>query len=141
MNSNIEDIYALTPSQEGMYAQYFQNTDTKTYQLQNLSKINKETDLEAIEKSVELLSLRHPVLKSAFTVLKSGAIKQVILKNRKPAFNVISKNETYTKDVLDSIVNEATEKALDLQKDSLFRVTVIDFKVKNKNCQVKTNFT
>ena len=95
MKNNIKDIYSLTPSQEGMYAQYYQNRDTKTYQLQNLSRISKEVDLEILSKSVELLSVRHQVLKSAFTVLKStGAIKQVILENRKPAFTVISRDET-----------------------------------------------
>ena len=63
MNSNIKDVYGLTPSQEGIYAQYFQSTDTKTYQLCNLCKISKAVDLETLEKSVELLSLRHEVLK------------------------------------------------------------------------------
>ena len=128
MNNNIKDIYSLTPSQEGLYAQYFQSTDTKTYQLQSLCRINKETDIEKLQQSVELLSVRHEVLKSAFTVLKStGAIKQVILNNRKPVFTIISKNEPFNQENLDKVVNEDAEKALDLQKDSLFRVTVIDF--------------
>ena len=128
MKSNIKDIYSLTPSQEGLYAQYFQSTETKTYQLQSLTRINKETNLELISKSVELLSLRHEVLKSAFTVLKStGAIKQVILDNRKPEFSIITKDESYNQETLDKLVTEDAEKALDLQKDSLFRVIVIDF--------------
>ena len=128
MNSNIKDIYSLTPSQEGMYAQYFQSTDTKTYQLQNVCRINKDTDLEKLQKSIELLSLRHPVLKTAVTVLKStGAIKQVILQNRTPEFSVLTEDEPFTQESLDKLVNEDAEKALDLQKDSLFRVTVIDF--------------
>ena len=128
MNSNIKDVYGLTPSQEGMYVQYFQSTDTKTYQLCNLCKISKAVDLDKLSESVELLSLRHPVLKSAFTVLKStGAIKQVILENRIPEFSIITKDEPFTQEVLDKIVDEDAEKAPDLQKDSLFRVTVIDF--------------
>ena len=126
--NNIKDISSLTPSQEGMYAQYFQNRDTKTYQLQNMSRISKDVDLELLGQSVELLSLRHQVLKSAFTVLKStGAIKQVILENRKPAFTVIKENVNYTKEALDTVVSENTKSSLDLQKDSLFRVTIVDF--------------
>jgi amino acid adenylation domain-containing protein len=125
---DMEYVYSLTPSQEGIYAQYFQSKETKTYQLQNVSKIDKEADIEILRKSVEMLSVRHEVLKSAFTVLKStGAIKQVILENRKPEFKVLSYNQPYTKDVLDRIVNEDAEKAMDLQKDSLFRVTVAEF--------------
>ena len=128
MNSNIKDIYGLTPSQKGMFVQYAQNTDTKTYQHRALCKINKDTDLDILKKSIELLSVRHPVLKTAFTVLKStGAIKQVVLENRKPAFVVLSQNEPYSQFVLDKLVDESTQKALDLQKDSLFRVIIIDF--------------
>ena len=125
---NIEYINSLTPSQEGMYAQYFQNRDTKTYQLQNMSRISKDVDLSLLEKSVELLSVRHQVLKSAFTVLKStGAIKQVILENRKPAFTVVTLDEAFSEDTLNTVVTENTKASLDLQKDSLFRVTIVDF--------------
>ena len=127
MNSNIKDIYNLTPSQEGIYAQYFQSNNTKTYQLQNLIKIDKNTDLEILRKSVELLSLRHQILKSAFTVLKSGAIKQVILENRTPEIIVVSYNEPFSQDKLDKLINEDSERTLDLQKDSLLRVTIVDF--------------
>jgi aryl carrier-like protein len=124
----MEYVSNLTPSQEGMYAQYFQNRETKTYQLQNLSKINKDVDIEILKKSVELLSVRHKVLSSAFTVLKTtGVIKQVILENRKPEFNVIEVEEAYTEEALNKVVEEATKKAFDLQKDALFRVTVIEF--------------
>ena len=125
---NIKDIYGLTPSQEGMYAQYFQSVDTKTYQLQNVTKIDKGTDLELLRKSVEMLSVRHEVLKSAFTVLKStGAIKQVILENRKPEFTVLSQGVPFTQEALDMVVSENTQNAFDLQRDSLFRIYVIEF--------------
>ncbi len=125
---DIKDIYSLTPSQEGMYAQYFQSTDTKTYQLQNVCRINKETDLDKLQKSIELLSVRHQVLKSAFTVLKStGAIKQVILESRKPSFTVLSQDEPFTQEALNELVKKSIKKSLDLKNDSLFRVTIIDF--------------
>ncbi len=128
MNKNIKDIYGLTPSQEGVYAQYFQNADTKTYQLQSLCKIGKGTDLKLLEKSIYLLSLRHQVLKTAFTVLKStGAIKQVILENRKPKFSVLSQDKPFTQNVLDKIAKDDINEHLDLQNDSLFKVTVVDF--------------
>lgn len=128
MKSNIKDIYGLTPSQEGMYAQYFQSIDTKTYQVQNLFRISKEADLSLFQKSVELLSLRHEVLKTAFTVLKStGAIKQVILENRKPKFSIIQQDKPFSQDALDKIIDESIKEPFDLQRDSLFRITVIDF--------------
>ena len=125
---DVKDIYSLTSSQEGIYAQYFQSTDTKTYQLQNLCQIGKETNLDALKKSVELLSLRHPVLKTAFTVLKSsGEIKQIVLESRIPEFRIFSQDEPFSQKALDRIISEKIKKSLDLQKDSLFRVTIVDF--------------
>ena len=88
----------------------------------------KEIDLNILRKSLDLLSLRHQVLKTAFTVLKSsGAIKQVILENRKPEFSVLEQNCTFSQNVLDKILAEKLNKPLDLQKDSLFKVTIVDF--------------
>lgn len=127
-NSTIKDIYDLTPSQEGIYAQYFRNPDTRTYRLQNLCRISRTADLEMLGKSVELLSVRHEVLKAAFFALKStGAIKQVILENRSPEYKVIEKQEAFSQRVLDELVAVEGERAFDLKRDSLFRVIVIDF--------------
>ena len=128
-NSNIKDVYSLTPAQEGMFAQCFRNDTTKTYHLQIISRISKAVDLTVLEKSVEFLSLRHPVLKTAFTILKStGAIKQVILENRKPEFTVLEFDESFSEEALNKIVCKEKEKPFDLQRDALFRVTVADFR-------------
>ncbi len=127
-NNNIKDIYGLTPMQEGIYAQYFRNPETKTYRLQSICRISRAADLGMLGKSVELLSVRHEVLKTAFTALKStGAIKQVILENRKPEFRIREKNEPFSQNLLDEIVAEEDKRSFDLQRDSLFRVIIIDF--------------
>ena len=127
-SENIEDIYSLTASQEGIYAQYFQNTDTKTYHLQNLCRISKDADPDILTKSIDMLSLRHPVLKTAVTTLKtSGNIKQVILSDRKPELRIINIDASFSQDALDKIISDDTDKSLDLKNDSLVRLTVIDF--------------
>ena len=129
MNGNvIKDIYPLTPSQEGIYAQYFRDTSSKTYRLQSLCRISNNADINRIKTSAELLSVRHEVLKTAFTALKStGAIKQVILENRNAEIRTIKKNINFSESIIKEIVAEENAKVFDLQNDSLFRVVVIDF--------------
>ena len=128
MSSNIIDIYGLTPAQEGIYVQSFQHNDSKTYHFHSLCKISKEADVELIKKSTELLFLRHQALKTAFTVLKStGAIKQVILENRQPEFVNVLSDKPFSQEALDKIISADAEKPLDLQRDSLIRITFIDF--------------
>ncbi len=125
---NVRDIYPVTAVQEGIYAQYFRSTDTKTYQLQNVCRISKEADPDLFRKSVALIFLRHPVLNTAFTVLKTtGTIKQVVLANRMPQITIVEREEPFSREALNRIISENTKKALDLQKDALFRITVADF--------------
>ena len=128
MNSNIKDVYSLTPAQEGIYVQHFKSNDAKTYHFHSLFEIDKKTDLNLVKTSIELLFLRHPVLKTAFAVLKSSnTIKQVILENRNAELTVLSHGEPFSQVVLDYIIEDDSKKPLDLQRDSLFKTTVIEF--------------
>ena len=126
--SNIIDIYGLTPVQEGIYAQYYQNTDTQAYQLRFLLRMSKEADLSLVRESIGFLALRHDVLKSAFAVSKStGAVKQVVLQNRVPVFRVLSLNTAFTQKEMEAILAQDSDITFDLQKDALAAITVIDF--------------
>ncbi len=126
--SNIKDIYGLTPVQEGIYAQYYRDADTQAYQLRFLLRMSKEADLSLVRESVGFLTLRHEVLKTAFAVSKStGAVKQVVLQNRTPAFCVLSRHTAFTQKELESILAQDADVTFDLQKDALVAITVIDF--------------
>ncbi len=128
MNNNIKDIYSLTPAQEGIYVQHFQSGDAKIYHFHSLFEIDKDADLNLIKKSIELLFLRHPVLKTAFAFLKStNVIKQVILENRTAEVTVLSQDKMFSQSVLDEIVKEDAKEPLDLQKDNLFKVIIVEF--------------
>ena len=128
MNSNIKDVYSLTPAQEGIYIQYLQSDDAKTYHFHTLCEIDKDADLDLLKQSVELLFLRHPILKTAFAVLKStNTIKQVILENREPEFTVMSQGTAFSQKTLDDIIQEDEKNPLNLQTDSLFKAIIIKF--------------
>ena len=128
MKSNIRDVYSLTPAQEGIYLQCLQTEDAKTYHFHSLFQINKNADLELLKKSADLLFLRHPVLKSAITYLKStNTIKQVILENRNCEFTVLLQENRFSQNVLDDIVEQDRKKPFNLQTDTLFKVIIIEF--------------
>ena len=128
MKSNIRDVYSLTPAQEGIYLQCLQTEDAKTYHFHSLFQINKNADLELLKKSADLLFLRHPVLKSAITYLKStNTIKQVILENRNCEFTVLLQESRFSQNVLDDIVEQDRKKPFNLQTDTLFKVIIIEF--------------
>ena len=123
--SRIEDIYGLTPVQEGMYLQAL-NSDSEAYQLYYLFEVNRDTDISILQQAISVLSVRHPVLRTAFAVA-NGTVKQVILSDRQPYFETIQVDTTYSDKELKSIVDEKSAYSFDLQKDSLMRCFFISF--------------
>ncbi|MCR5783072.1 MAG: amino acid adenylation domain-containing protein [Clostridia bacterium] len=121
--NRIEDVYGLTPVQEGMYAQYFLNKKTDAYNLYYLFSIRDNTDPRLLQQAIMLLPVRHPVLKTAFAVV-DGNIKQVILSDRVPAFNTVSFSCDDTSDLFEYAVNAEKERMFDLQRDPLVRCTL-----------------
>ena len=124
--SRIENVYGLTPVQEGIYAQYFQNKATDAYHLYYLFSIGDETDLTVLRQALELLPLRHPVLKTAFAAVE-GNVKQVILADRKPTVGTRYFDGAYTAEALENAVREEKALPMDLQREPLVRCTFLIF--------------
>ena len=124
--NRIEDVYGLTPAQEGMFLQAFHDQHAATYQLCYLFQMEDGTDIPLFQQAIRLLALRHPVLKTAFAVV-GGTIKQVILADRQPYIESIQMDEVFSEDVLQRIVREQSACPFDLQKDTLVRCFFICF--------------
>ncbi len=124
--NRIENVYGLTPVQEGIYAQYFQNKATDAYHLYYLFSVADSTDPAVLRQALELLPLRHPVLKTAFAVVE-GTVKQVVLTDRKPTVRTRYFDGVYTCEALENAVREEKAFPMDLQRDPLVRCTFLLF--------------
>lgn len=124
--NQIEDVYGLTPAQEGMYYQYFNNNHTDAYHLYDLFQLDVAADIDLLNKAVKLLPLRHPVLKTAFSVV-GGSVKQVILSDRQPVVITVNLEVPFSETELEKVINSEESFQFDLQKDTLFRCTFIQF--------------
>ena len=121
-SSNVEKIYGLTPLQEGMLYQNLLNESSTEYVIQLVLQYKGLLEIEPARQSIDLLSMKHEVLRTAFITTKTGNSWQTILRNRK-----IELSLTRAEDDADI---EAQKKAdvtrgFDLQNDSLLRVSVI----------------
>jgi len=63
---HVEDIYALSPLQEGMVFHVLDNSDAGLYVQQLFLDISGEFNLSGFEKAWKATLLRHPALRSAF---------------------------------------------------------------------------
>ena len=127
--NNIIDIYSLTPTQEGMFFQNRLHSSGKSYHLQYLLSVEFKINAEILRQAVRLLSLRHDVLRSAFAVSEStGNVKQAVLRNREPEFTHIRFGNGYgSGEQLTEIAEKDADRPFDLTRDSLFRVTFVEF--------------
>ena len=127
--ANIEDIYPLTPMQEGMLF-YSLNRDTAGAYFEQVSyRLHGELDIEPVKKSLKALMQRHDILRTVFIHEKVKRPVQVVMKERKIDFTYEDVGSVKTKAEREARVKEIKEqdrqRPFVLSKDVLIRVTVV----------------
>ncbi|MCL2163373.1 MAG: amino acid adenylation domain-containing protein [Oscillospiraceae bacterium] len=122
LGADVEKIYGLTPLQEGMLYQNLLNESSTEFIIQLALQYRGLLEIEIVRQSLDLLSVKHEALRTAFITTKAGHSWQTILRDRKI--------ELYLTHAEDDAETEAQKKAdvargFDLKNDSLLRVGVI----------------
>jgi len=120
--SNVEKIYGLTSMQEGMLYRKILNKGSTEYIIQSVFEYKGALDIEIARSSLDLLSLKHEVLRTAFLVTEVKPL-QVILRDRRI--------ELIVRHVKDDVEIEEQKKSdvlrgFDLKNDSLMRVSALN---------------
>jgi amino acid adenylation domain-containing protein/non-ribosomal peptide synthase protein (TIGR01720 family) len=125
----IEDIYGLTPLQEGMLFHALYQMDVSTDFVQNSYRLQGELDLEIVKKSLNELFKRHDILRTVFVYEGLRRPLQVVLEGRQVDFYTEDIRQTIAEPEKEKYVKEFIEKdrrrAFNLSKDALMRVSVI----------------
>ncbi|MEE1281150.1 MAG: amino acid adenylation domain-containing protein, partial [Acutalibacteraceae bacterium] len=121
----IQDIYALTPLQEGMlYHSIIDNSGN--YIIQNYIDLSVELDEKMFNQALELLSARYDVLRTAIIYEKVKIPRQVVFKKSPIEFKTADFSH-YSKDDISEVeaklLQEDWKRGFDLQKDTLIRFT------------------
>ncbi|MEW7293169.1 non-ribosomal peptide synthetase/type I polyketide synthase [Aquimarina sp. 2304DJ70-9] len=126
---DIQNIYPLSPMQEGMLFHYLMNPDSESYLGQMTFEIHGELDIEAVKESMDELIARHEVLRTVF--LHEGYERpiQIVLKERK---SNVQYRDLLSEVSADSIIKEVdrckenqSHNNFNLSKDLLMRLTVL----------------
>ena len=122
-----EDVYELTPAQEGMYTETLKNDGRFVYQVHQALLLAPE-DPEPTKELVAEMMQRHPVLRTAFVPMRStGRVLQVILRSREPEYQTVSLDKPYSREEVAACFRAGLDRPFDLQKDSLLRICVLRF--------------
>lgn len=122
-----ENIYPLTPAQEGIYFQSMLNSGDNSYIVQNTFRLNNKLSSSIIKRSVKYLVEQYPVLKTSFMTLKNGKTKQVILGDRTGEYKVFEYENNYIEKEMRKILENDLSRGFDLKDDCLFRVLYVQF--------------
>lgn len=124
----IEDVYPLTPSQEGFLFHYLRDRHSTAYFEQVCYRLQGELDAALVEKSMQMLTDRHAVLRTAFVYEDLDRPLQVLLKNRAVDFS-FRNIESLAAEEQEAYLQECRESdrrnAFDLTARPLCRVILI----------------
>lgn len=132
INNNVENIYKLTSLQEGILFHKLLDNNSKSYFLQDIFKIIGIIDEEKIRQSLDLLFIKHDVLRTLILYRKTEKPLQIVLKERKAEFNSMDLSdldEEVQQKEIERIKNSDIERGVSFEKESLLRMTFIKTKV------------
>ncbi|HII08744.1 MAG TPA: amino acid adenylation domain-containing protein [Methanosphaera sp.] len=128
VNDKIQDVYGLTPLQEGMLYHNLSDDDSTAYVTQTVFRFNKNINTNMFKEALYLLSRRYDALRTMFVYEKLKEPKQIVLKDRKLECSIIDlsdDDELVKKYKIERLLNDDVNRNFDLKKDSLLRATVL----------------
>uniref|UniRef100_UPI0004916139 non-ribosomal peptide synthetase n=1 Tax=Tenacibaculum ovolyticum TaxID=104270 RepID=UPI0004916139 len=126
--NNIEKIYPLTPMQEGMLFHTIRDKNLEAYFIQLSYSVSGKIDIEIFSESIDVLSKRHDIFRTAFVYESTERPIQVVLRNRKIALNILDKTTLHPSDYknfIETFKDADVKKGFDLVKEPLVRLSII----------------
>ncbi len=123
---DVEDIYSLSPLQEGILFHHLADENSKAYFEQMTYRIKGSLNLKHVKKSMNELMMRHESLRSIFLHQGLAQPVQVVLQKREADVRIFSLNELddFTERISE-IQREDAEELFNLSTGVLFRVTIV----------------
>lgn len=123
--ANLQDLYPLSPMQQGMLFHALYQPGSRAYFEQMSYEIQGELDLEIFKQSWRKLHDRHDALRTVFVYKKTEQLLQMVLKQRDLEFDYIDLSAltpAQQSERLEQYLQEDRTKGFALAKDRLSRV-------------------
>ncbi|NOQ25416.1 MAG: amino acid adenylation domain-containing protein, partial [Bacteroidales bacterium] len=125
----IEDIYKLTPMQEGMLFHAIHDSESLAYFVQMSYLLNSEISVDIMQKSLNELFNRHEILRTVFIHKDVEIPIQIVLKNRECEFNYEDIRhlnfEDKKEEYISNYKNKDKKRGFILDQDILLRVSLL----------------
>jgi amino acid adenylation domain-containing protein/non-ribosomal peptide synthase protein (TIGR01720 family) len=128
--SQIEDIYALSPMQQGLLFEALFDPNSRAYFIQTSCRLEGTLDADIFERSWREVCRRHTALRTGFVQENVPHPLQVVFKVRDPEIKVEDLrglNETEQQARLSECQLRERERPFDFEHDPLIRITLLKF--------------
>lgn len=129
-SAHIQNIYPLTPMQDGMLYHAVMHPESDAYFLQNVMTVEGELDISALELTMNRLLERFDVFRTVFMHKETERALQVVLKKREAKVIYHDLTALCTEELeacLERITEQDKLTPFQLDKDVLMRITVVRF--------------
>ena len=132
-DNTIEDVYELSPLQQGMYYHWKADDSTSQYFEQLTYRLKTNTlPIDAVSKAYQQLVARHTILRTSFTEKYGEDLLQVVNKRVSGTFVFEEFDGEATTQNIEAYVKQVkvadTEKGFDLNNPSQMRLTLLQLK-------------
>src|SRR5688500_14534289 len=128
LTANFEDIYPLTPFQQGMLFHVLDTPDAGLYLDQQKYTLRGELDIPTFRKALQGVMDRHQILRTAFVLSTPDGPLQVVYRKLTLPFVMHDWSDlprVEAQDRLKELLSSDYEKGFDLQRAPLTRVTLV----------------
>ena len=130
-DGQLEDVYTLSPAQQGMYYHWLSSEDQFLYFIQLSYLVSgKGFNIKRVKKAFELLVERYSILRTSFTNQYAGTLLQVVRKSVPSGLGYEKMPSTVNMEDRGDWIKERKladrEKGFNLEDASQMRLTVLD---------------
>ncbi|WP_133054571.1 FkbM family methyltransferase, partial [Niastella populi] len=127
-DNTLEDVYELSPLQEGIYYHWLAETSGSLYFEQISYRVRaKSLDIEKLEGAYDRLTARHAVLRTSFSTEYAGRSLQIVRKEVSGNFTCAKLDSQADQQVQVKLIKQQDrERGFDLSSFSQMRLHVID---------------
>ena len=125
----IQDIYSLTPLQEGMLFNYLADKTSNSDIAQYLFSVKEGINEQYLTQALRLITKKYAAIRTCIMYQGMSKPRQVVLTDREIDYKKVAcsdRKDNHT-EVLKEIIDEDLKHGFDIQKDILLRVRYIEF--------------
>ena len=131
VDGGVEDVYQLSPLQQGIYYHWLSNRSTTMYFEQISYRLRGlDLDIQSVKEAYEGLIARHSILRTSFTNDHAGMPLQVVWREAESHFKYIVTPQELNSEELESHVEEIKlkdrEEGFNLEEPSQMRLLILD---------------